>query len=176
MTRLCALLGEHPELATERLRNWGDHHRGASPLGYVAMLRYDTSHGVWRDVPNTGAMARALLDAGALVDGDPADSETPLMTAASYGDPEGARVLGEAGADLDAAASVTAGAVPGGTALRHAAVFGMPDVVEVLMAAGATDLVQAAAAGDITGTLRADTPEPDRVAALRLPPSTGSWT
>jgi len=98
------------------------------------------------------------------------------MTAASYGDPEVARVLVEAGDDLDAAASVTAGAVPGGTALRHAAVFGMPDVVEVLMAAGATDLVQAAAAGDITGTLRADTPEPDRVAALRLPPSTGSWT
>lgn len=82
MTRLRALLGEHPELATERLRNWGDHHRGASPLGYVAMLRYDTSHGVWRDVPDTGAMARALLDARALVDGDPADSETPLMTAA----------------------------------------------------------------------------------------------
>ncbi len=112
MTRLCALLGEHPELATERLRNWCVHHRGASPLGYVAMLRYDTSHGVWRDVPDTGAMARALLDAGALVDGDPADSETPLMTAASYGDPEVARVLVEAGADLDAAASVTAGAVP----------------------------------------------------------------
>ena len=111
MTRLRALLGEHPELATERLRNWGDHHRGASPLGYVAMLRYDTSHGVWRDVPDTGAMARALLDAGALVDGDPADSETPLMTAASYGDPEVARVLVEAGADLDAAASVTARAV-----------------------------------------------------------------
>jgi hypothetical protein len=126
--------------------------------------------------PTPGAMARALLDARALVDGDPADSETPLMTAASYGDPEVARVLVEAGADLAAAASVTAGAVPGGTALRHAAVFGMPDVVEVLMAAGATDLVQAAAAGDITGTLRADTPEPDRVAALRLPPSTGRWT
>lgn len=67
------------------------------------------------------------------MDGDPADSETLLMTAASYGDPEVARVLVEAGADLDAAASVTAGAVPGGTALRHAAVFGMPDAVEVLM-------------------------------------------
>ena len=64
VTRLRALLGEHPELATERLRNWCVHHRGASPLGYVAMLRYDTSHGVWRDVPDTGAMARALLDAG----------------------------------------------------------------------------------------------------------------
>lgn len=32
-----------------------------------------------------------------------------------------------------------------------------PDVVEVLMAAGATDLVQAAAAGDTPGPLRADT-------------------
>lgn len=166
-TRLRALLAEHPELASERMLNWCDHHRGASPLGYVAMLRYDTALGVWRDVPGTGELARALLEAGAPVEGDPADFETPLMTAASYGDPEVARVLIEAGADLDATASVTAGAVRGGTALRHAAVFGMTDVAEVLMAAGATDLVQAAAAGDITGR-PADTPEPDRVAALRI--------
>jgi hypothetical protein len=44
----------------------------------------------------------------------------------------------------------------------------MTDVVDVLLAAGATDLVAAAAAGDITGTLTADTPQPDRVAALRI--------
>lgn len=167
-TRLRALLVEHPELAVEPMLHWCDHPRGTSPLGYVAMLRYDTSRGIWRDVPGTGAMARALLDAGAPVEGDPEDSETPLMTAASYGDPEVARVLIEAGADLDARASATAGPVRGGTALRHATVFGMTDVAQVLMAAGATDLVQAAAAGDISDTLTVDTPELDRVAALRM--------
>jgi hypothetical protein len=50
------------------------------------MLRYDTARDVWRDVPGTAALARALLRAGAPVDGDPLDAETPLMTAASYGD------------------------------------------------------------------------------------------
>ena len=166
--RLRRLLAEHPELALEKMTHWCDHPRGASPLGYVAMLRFDTAHGIWRDVPGTGAMARALIDAGAPVDGDPTDPETPLMTAASYGDAEVARVLIEAGADLDAVAAPDAGGVPGGTALRHAVVFGMTDVVDVLLAAGATDLVQAAAAGDIEGELTAGTSEEDRVAALRI--------
>lgn len=168
VTRLRAMLAEHPALSIERMLNWCDHPRGASPLGYVAMLRYDTSSGVWRDVPGTGAMARALLEGGAPVEGDPGDFETPLMTAASYGDLEVARVLIEAGADLDATASISAGGVRGGTALRHAAVFGMPDVVELLLAAGAADLVQSAAAGDITDILTVDTPESERVAALRM--------
>ncbi len=168
VTRLRALLVEHPELAVEEMRNWCDHPRGVSPLGYVAMLRYDTSSGVWRDVAGTGAMARALLDAGAPVDGTPTDPETPLMTAASYGDAEVPQVLIDAGADLDATATPTAGGVPGGTALRHAAVFDMTGVVDILLAAGARDLVQSAAAGDITGMLAADTLEADRVAALRI--------
>ncbi|MDQ6840521.1 MAG: ankyrin repeat domain-containing protein [Actinomycetota bacterium] len=165
---LRALLGEHPELATEPMQHWCDHPGGPSPLSYVAMLRYDTGNSIWRDVAGSGAMARALLDAGAPADGDPGDDETPLMTAASYGDAEVAQVLIDAGANLDATASACAGGVPGGNALRHAAVFDMTDVVEVLVAAGATDVVQAAAAGDLTGLLRADTPEPDRVAALRM--------
>ncbi len=57
-------------------------------------------------------------------------------------------MLIEADADLDATAS-------GGkdSALRQAVVCGMDDVVGVLLAAGATDLVQAAAAGDITGMI-----------------------
>lgn len=86
------------------------------------------------------------------------------MNAASYGDAEVARVLIEAGADPTATAD--AGGVPGGTALRHAAVSGMVDVVKVLLAAGATDLVQTAAAGNITALLSVETPE--RVAALRM--------
>lgn len=90
------------------------------------------------------------------------------MTAASYGDPEVAQVLIEGGADLHAIASVTEGAIPGGTALRHATVFGMTAVADILMEAGATDIVQAAATGDITSTLTLDTPEPDRIAALRI--------
>ena len=168
VNRLRALLSEHPELAVRPMLNWCDHPQGASPLGYVAMLRYDTSRGEWRDVPGTGPIARALLEAGAPVDGDPTDAETPLITAASYGDAEVARVLLNAGADLDAVASTNAGGVPEGTALRHAAVFGMSNVVEVLLAAGATDLVQAAAAGDVTGLLTPETPQRERVAALRI--------
>ncbi len=166
--RLVELLAAHPQLAVQRMTGWCDHLHGASPLGYVAMMRYDTTRKVWRDVPGTAALAEALLHAGAPVEGDPLDAETPLMTAASYGDALVARVLIEAGADLGATASATAGGVPGGTALRHAVVFGMTDVVDVLLAAGATDLVHAAAAGDLTGTLTPDTSQEDRVAALRI--------
>ncbi|MCC2322246.1 ankyrin repeat domain-containing protein [Cellulomonas xiejunii] len=166
-TRLADLLAAHPELAVQRMTGWRDHPHGASPLAYVAMMRFDTSRNVWRAVPGTGALARALVDAGAPVEGDPLDAETPLMTAASYGDAEVARVLIEAGADLDATALPTAGGVPVGTALRHAVVFGMTDVVNLLAAAGASDLVHAAAAGDLSGMLTPETSEEDRVAALR---------
>jgi ankyrin repeat protein len=165
--RLVELLAAHPELAVQRMTGWCDHVHGASPLGYVAMMRYDTTRDVWRDVPGAAALAQTLLDAGAPVEGDPLDAETPLMTAASYGNAEVVRVLIEAGADLAATAKPTAGGVPGGTALRHAVVFGMTDVVDVLLGAGATDLVQAAAAGDLTAILTPNTSQDDRVAALR---------
>jgi ankyrin repeat protein len=166
--RLAAFLAEHPALATEPMSSWRDHPRGATPLSYVAMLRYDTVGKVWRDVPGAAAMARLLLDAGAPVDGDPEDRETPLITAASYGDAGVAAVLVEAGATLDATAAPDAGGVPGGTALLHAAVFGMTAVVDVLAGAGArvNGLVEAAAVGDLTGWLTPDTPLDDRVLAL----------
>lgn len=166
--RLAALLGKHPELVTAQLRNWCDHQMGPTPLGFVAMLRYDPALGRWQDQPGTGTIARMLLRAGAQVDGAPGDSETPLITAASYGDAEVVRMLIEAGADLDATASSTAGGVPGGTALRHAAVFGMTAVVDALVAAGARigSISEAAAAGDLSGWLRTDTPVDDRIRAL----------
>ena len=165
--RLSALLAEEPRLATERLEHWCDHPKGASPLAYTAMRRYDTSRGVWRDVEGTGALARALLAAGAPVDGEAGEQETPLITAASYGDAEVARALVEAGADLDARAADDSGGVPGGTALLHAAVFGMTHVVDVLVAAGARihGIEEAAAAGDVSAWL-ADAPADARVRAL----------
>lgn len=166
--RLRELLSGRTELATEKLHRWCDHPHGATPLAYVAMMRYDTVRGAWRDVHDTGALARELLRAGAPADGAPEDPETPLMTAASYGDAEVAKVLVEAGASLTATASPEAGGVPNGTALRHAATFGMTEVADVLLAAGASDLVHAAATGSITGMLTADTPVADRLAALRI--------
>lgn len=157
---LTELLRRSPELATRDLTNWSDHPLGASPLGYVAMARYDTVGGLWRDVEGTAAVAAALIAAGAPVDGGAHERETPLITAASYGDAEVAAVLIAAGADVDAVAAPDAGGVPGGSALLHAAVFGMTDVVDVLVAAGATirSVEEAAAAGDLRGWVTADTP------------------
>ena len=165
--RLAALLEEEPELATARMWRRRDDRGGPSPLSYTAMLRYDTAGRVWRDVPGTGPVARLLLQAGAPVDGEPGDTETPLMTAASYGDAEVARALIEAGADLEARAAEDAGGVPGGTALLHAAVFGMTDVVDVLVAAGAQahGIEEAAAAGDL-GDWLDEAPPDARLRAL----------
>jgi hypothetical protein len=50
-------------------------------LNSVAMQRYDTFRHEWRDVAGSADQARALLAAGAPVDGDPGDRETPLITA-----------------------------------------------------------------------------------------------
>lgn len=166
--RLRAMLAEEPDLSWTTMEHWGDHPKGALPLGYDAMLRYDTAHGVWREIDGTATVARALIDAGAPVNGQPGDPETPLITAASYGDPDVARVLIEAGADIEALASDDAGGVPGGTALLHAAVFGMTSVVDVLIAAGAVvhGIEEAAAAGDVTDWLDEETPPDARVRAL----------
>ena len=76
-----------------------------------------------------------------------------MITAASYGDAEVARVLIEAGADIDAISAPDGGGVPSATVQQHAAVFGMTAVVDVLVAAGARigSLEMAAAVGDVTG-------------------------
>ena len=168
---LRALLHEHPELADERLEHWCDHRLGATPLGYVAMLRFDAPRlGLEPVQDGTGAVARLLVDAGAAVEGDPGDRETPLITAASYGDADVARVLIGAGAEIDVLAAEDAGGVPGGSALLHAAVFGNTEVVDLLAAAGAQvrGLVEAAALGNVDGWLTPDSPLPDRVRALTM--------
>lgn len=76
LSRLSRLLAEHTELATTRMEHWSDH-KSADPLGYMAMLRFDHDRlGLPRELPGTGAMARALIEAGASVNGRPEDKET----------------------------------------------------------------------------------------------------
>lgn len=168
LSRLHHLLTEQPELARVKMEHWRDHEQ-ASPLGYMAMLRFDRKRlGLPRELPGTGAMAKALIDAGAPVDGDPSDPETPLITAASYGDAEVARVLIDAGADVNAVSAPNSGGVPSGTALLHAAVFGMTDVLDLLVGAGADvhSLEEAAAAGNVSGWLTPEAPPQARIRAL----------
>lgn len=162
------LLIADPELAAADLPPSPGHPLGASPLGYVAMLRFDTATRCWRDVAGTADLARLLLAAGAPVDGAPGDPETPLVTAASYGDATVAQVLVAAGADVERRSSTRSGGIPGGTALLHAAVFGMTGVVDVLVAAGADvpDVVMAAAAGDVSRWSLPTASADDRLLAL----------
>lgn len=167
-TRVDQMLASDPSRARDPMRHWCDH-RCVAPISYIAMIRFDADRlGLPRTMTGTGDVARALLAAGALVNGEPGDSETPLITAASYGDADVAHALIEHGADLGALASETSGGVPGGSALLHAAVFGMTDVLDLLVTAGARPrtVVEAAAAGDISGWLAPDTPHEERVLAL----------
>jgi ankyrin repeat protein len=168
---LRALLDEHPELAVESLEHWCDHKRGATPLGYMAMLRFDAPRlGLPPVADGIDEVTRMLVEHGAPVEGEPDDRETPLITAASYGDAEVARVLIEAGADIDALAADDSGGVPGGSALLHAGVFGNTEVVDVLAAAGARvrSVVEAAAVGDIDAWLTAETRFEERVRAMTM--------
>lgn len=150
--RIAALLAQDPGLAVARLHGWSDH-GDISPLQYVASMRCVVGENVWRDMPGTGRIAQALLSAGAPVNGGPDDRETPLITAASYGDAEVARVLIAAGADLERLSTPDAGGVPSASALTHAAVFGTTDVLDLLVHAGASydGLPLAAAVGDLSG-------------------------
>ncbi len=126
VTRLNALLAEHPELAVEPMLHWCDHRR-QRPRWATSPCSATTLRGASGETrPTPGLSPGNCSRRERPPDGAPGDAETPLMTAASYGDAEVARVLVEAGADLAATASPDAGAVPGGTALRHAAVFGWP--------------------------------------------------
>jgi ankyrin repeat protein len=150
--RVRGRLAHDPAAATEPLRGWCDHSHATS-LAFMAMLRFDARRlHVSHDLSQTGEVARILLAAGAPVDGDPDDRESPLITAASYGDPDVAQALIDGGADVDRLSAPDSGGVAGGNALIHAGVFGFPAVVDVLAAAGARPrtLTEAAATGDIS--------------------------
>jgi uncharacterized protein len=169
LTKLAALIHEDPTQAVTKLEHFCDHRGGVTPLSYMAMLRFDSGRlGLTGEIRGTGKVAKMLLAAGAPVEGDPGDRETPLITAASYGDAEVAKALIEAGADIEAIAAPNAGGVPGGTPLLHAAVFGMTDVVDVLVDAGARvdSLEMAAAAGDISAWPLARLTRESRIRAL----------
>ena len=178
LSRLSRMLAEHPGLATENLQHWADR-ACEDPLGYVTMMRFNHGRlGLPGDLPGTGAVAKALVDAGAPVNGRPGARETPLITAASYGDADVARVLIQAGADIDAVSAPNSGGAPSSTALGHAAVYGMTGVVDVLVAAGAriASLEMAAAAGDITGwPLHRRTLQAPGFGRWRWPPTTSGW-
>jgi ankyrin repeat protein len=169
LAALRRLLADDPSMASAPMEHWCDHRLGVAPLNYIAMLRFDADRlRLTGDLPGTGDVARTLLAAGAPVDGRPGEPETPLITAASYGDAEVARVLIEAGADVDAVSTDDSGGIPGGSALLHAAVFGMTDVVDALVAAGARvgGTEEAAAAGDVRGWLSRETDPQARIRAL----------
>ena len=107
-------LHQQPELVKTKITGC-DHPHGAMPLSYIAMQRFDTVAMRWRNVERTGPVAQLLIDAGASIEGVDGDRETPLITAASYGDAEVAAVLISAGADLDAISAHNSGGVPSST-------------------------------------------------------------
>jgi uncharacterized protein len=128
-----------------------------SPLTYVGMARF---YGYARH-QRTGALAKALLDAGA--DKDDEQSGSPLICAASHGDVDVVRTLLDAGADVELTDN------PPETALRLAAAFGYPEVVDLLVAAGARpqSIIEAAGIGDLSAYDLNEISEFDRACALR---------
>lgn len=158
-----ALLADRPQLATEEIV-WDDGYGGDSsaPLNYVSLARFHNLAGHDR----MAEIAAALVAAGAPVDGEPDTEETPLITAASYGEAAVATVLIDAGADLEAEGHA---AEPGQTALAHATYYGNPEVADLLVAAGAQvrTLAEAAGAGNLGDRLDRQNSPQDLAWALR---------
>lgn len=159
---LSRLLAEDPELAS-RQHKWraGCRIGPCQPIGYLAQARFN---GYTRHI-ESAALTRLLLAAGAPVNGNAGDGETPLITAVSYGEAAVTQALIEAGANLEA----TGYAVPSGTALAHAIEFGAPHLVDMLIAAGARvrTLREAAGAGDLGDQLALVVDQEERAQALR---------
>lgn len=157
---LAELLASDPTLATEEMTSPIGEGR-IPPLQYVGI---GLLHGVW-DHHRAGELTKVLLAAGVPVD-QSTDSETWLITAASHGEPEMARVLIEAGADLEASGRAAPGS---STALAHAVHYGIVEAVDLLVEAGAVihDLVEAAGVGDIAGYRLGTVGRTELVHALR---------
>jgi uncharacterized protein len=128
-----------------------------SPLTYVGMARF---YGYARH-QRTGELAQVVLEAGA--DKDDEKSGSPLICAASHGDPDVVRTLLNAGADVELTDT------PPETALRLAAAFGYPAVVDMLVGAGARpqSIIEAAGIGDLSAYDLNEVSEFDRACALR---------
>jgi ankyrin repeat protein len=161
---LRTLLAQQPELATARVSSTLSA-RSSSVLDYVAVARFHGS--LDRDV--AGDITRVLLDAGARPDGPGGpdrSGDTPLVTAASYGEVDMVRALLAAGADVEAVGTSIPG---GGTALAHAVHYGMPTIVDLLVGAGAVvhGIVEAAGVGSIPAPMLHGSSAADLVAALR---------
>jgi uncharacterized protein len=134
---LRALLREHPDLATARVRH-ARHDQARTALHLVTDW---PGH-----VPDVAEKIAALVAAGADVDArfTGPHSEAPLHWAASSDDVEALDALLDAGADIDAPGAV----IGGGTPLADAVAFGQWAAARRLVERGArTTLWQAAALG-----------------------------
>ena len=136
-----------------------------SPLTYVGMVRFYgyAEHG------RTGALARALMDAGADKD-DEGENGAPLICAASHGDVDVVRALLDAGADVELYDELP------DTALRVAAAYGWPEIVDLLVAAGAKprSIIEAAGIGDLSSYDLEAVSDLERACALRAA-SVNEW-
>lgn len=158
------LLAAHPGIAAERISSTLSR-RASSVLDYVAVARF---HGAL-DRDAAGELTEVLLAAGVRPDGD-GSGDTPLITAASYGEAGMVRALLAAGADIEALGNAIPG---GGTALAHAVHYGMAAIVDILVAAGARvhGIVVQAGAGQLPDVVVGDLVPALRAAAVctRLP-------
>jgi hypothetical protein len=89
--RLRALVAEEPDLASTTMEHWVGHPAGVSPLGYVAMLRYDSTRGIWREVDGAGAIAAILVAAGAWTSAGRVSQSTRASTAIARSRPSSSR-------------------------------------------------------------------------------------
>jgi hypothetical protein len=134
---LRALLREHPEVATARVR----HPRRNQSRTALHLVTDWPGH-----VPRAGEKIAALVAAGADADArfSGSHTETPLHWAASSDDVEALDALLDAGADIDAPGAV----IGGGTPMADAVAFGQWAAARRLLERGAhTTLWQAAALG-----------------------------
>jgi uncharacterized protein len=137
------LLGEYPGLADATIREVGDDCSSDGERITRTLLHVATD---WPGhFPNVAETIRALVDAGAEVDGRAASgTETPLHWAASSDDIDAVDALLDAGADVEAPGAVIAG----GTPLDDAVAFGQWQAARRLVEHGAhTALWHSAALG-----------------------------